>query len=90
MGMSCTQEQSETMEMLFKKEHEQPGWGTPGTYALDGHVAPRDYGYPPHTNLNISIMLMAENSTAFDAGKIRIAPDGTFTMPTKVRKALGV
>jgi hypothetical protein len=88
MGMSCTAEQSKTMEMLFAKEHAQANWGQPGTYALDGYIKPLDYGYAPHVNINISILHMLEGGTAREAGKLKIAPDGTFTMPATVRRAM--
>lgn len=90
MGMSCTLEQSNTMEMLFKKEHEQQNWGQPGTYAFDGHIPHRDYGYAPHLNINIKILLMADEGHAYDAGKAVIAPNGTFKMPAKVKAAMGL
>lgn len=90
MGMSCTAEQSETMEKLFKAEHAQVNWGRAGSYAFDGYVPNRDYGYPPHVNLTLTVLRMADNNHAYVAGKAKIAPDGSFTMPALARKAMGL
>lgn len=90
MGMSCTAEQSKTMEMLFKAEHSQAKWGEAGTYALDGAIPNRDYGYAPHINIRIQILLMADKGHAYTAGYAVIAPDGKFSMPAKVRKAMNL